>query len=408
MKRNDLNFIPTIVQKTMFYCQNVLPMHFDNTLSLLEMVGALRAKVNEIIKAVNNQNLSIVEFQKLIALKEEEFEKVVNNQLAEVQESWNAFKTDLLADIQAYETQVNTQLSSFASQLVNMSSDLSNFAYQLSQFETQLQAVEARVTTAESDITQLQTETQTNTQNIASNTNRIATAESAIVSQGNVIAQNSSDIEQNTLDIAENATNIQQLQNDFADRVGRIATQGETVVIGEDTYTIGNNAEFFNDYSSPSSNYAIGNYSHAEGRSNKAVGNYSHAEGFNNYAFGSQSSVGGASNETHINSSFVHGVQIIAPENTLSNGGAIVGKFNNYEETGADALFVVGNGNTVTRSNAFIVLESGHIIANGTDILNELAALRGEIELLRNNALNAQPLTEPNNGFIATVSHETF
>lgn len=403
MRKNDLKFIPTIIQKTMYYCQNVLPMAFDNSLSYLEMIGVMRCKINEIIKAINNQNLNITEFEKLIALKEEEFEKVVNNQLAEVQASWTDYKNEIEADISAFKTEITEDISNFASQLNNFASDLSNFSYRLEQLETGLATTNTNVENVENRVETLETNTTTIETNVHNLTNRVTTNESNINTLSGRVSACEQDIEDNTADIAENTAKITALEN--ADRVGRISEEGEQVVIGETTYTIGNNAEYFNDYSNPSSNTAIGNYSHAEGRSSKAVGNNSHVENFNNYAFGSNSHVGGASCESYINGSFVHGIQNIVPENSLSNGGAVIGKFNNYSETNTSTLFVIGNGNENTRSNAFVVLDNGHIIANGIDLLNEIEGLKGEIEILKGNALNANILAEGETGFSETITN---
>lgn len=402
MKKNDLNFIPTIIQKTMYYCQNVLPMVFDNSLSYLEMIGVMRCKINEIIKAINNQNLNITEFEKLIALKEEEFEKVVNNQLAEVQESWKAYKNEIESDISAFKTEITEDISKFASQLNNFASDLSNFSYRLEQLETGLASTNTNVENVENRVETLETSTATTETNVQNLTNRVNTNESNINTLSGRVSTCEQSIEDNTADIAENTAKITALEN--ADRVGRISEEGKQVVIGETTYTVGNNAEYFNDYSKPSSNTAIGNYSHAEGRSSKAVGNNSHVENFNNYAFGSNSHVGGASCESYINDSFVHGIQNIVPENSLSNGGTVIGRFNNYSETDSNALFVIGNGNENKRSNAFVVLDNGHIIANGVDLINEIEALKGEIEILKGNAINVSPLTDNQNGFTETIT----
>ena len=57
---------------------------------------------------------------------------------------------------------------------------------------------------------------------------------------------------------------------------GKTVPQGTSVTIDETTYTVGQGAEIFNDYSY---NYAVGLKSHAEGNGTKAIGMFSHAEG---------------------------------------------------------------------------------------------------------------------------------
>ena len=85
----------------------------------------------------------------------------------------------------------------------------------------------------------------------------------------------SGDVEQ----INTNKTNIETLQTDKADRselVGKNVTGTEYTIDGV-TYTSGEGAEIFNDYTN---NVASGAYSHAEGHKTKAIGNRSHTEGF--------------------------------------------------------------------------------------------------------------------------------
>lgn len=57
---------------------------------------------------------------------------------------------------------------------------------------------------------------------------------------------------------------------------GKTVPQGTSVTIDGTTYTVGQGAEIFNDYSY---NYAVGLKSHAEGNGTKAIGMFSHAEG---------------------------------------------------------------------------------------------------------------------------------
>lgn len=89
---------------------------------------------------------------------------------------------------------------------------------------------------------------------------------------------------------------------------------------------------------------ASGSNSHAEGRDTIASGNHSHAEGYNTEASGFASHASG--------------------EGTKASGRAqtVVGKYNE-EKNGP--LFIVGNGDYTTRSNAFMVAPTGGIEAGG-------------------------------------------
>lgn len=67
---------------------------------------------------------------------------------------------------------------------------------------------------------------------------------------------------------------------------GKTVPQGTSVTIGGTTYTVGEGAEIFNDYTN---NKAVGYRSHAEGALTKAIEAFSHAEGHNTTASGQQS-----------------------------------------------------------------------------------------------------------------------
>lgn len=101
---------------------------------------------------------------------------------------------------------------------------------------------------------------------------------------------------------------------------------------------------------------ASGSISHAEGSGTKAQGLYSHAEGNGTTASGKNSHAGGGS--------------------TIAQGYAqtVIGQFNiaqgtSNSNTSTDYAFIIGNGNSNTRSNALAIKWDGtFVFANGTEI----------------------------------------
>lgn len=111
---------------------------------------------------------------------------------------------------------------------------------------------------------------------------------------------------------------------------------------------------------------ASGSYSHAEGNHTSASAEYAHAEGQYAYAEGYASHAQGASTYAKKTCSFVGGQQSTADANfataiglglnATAEASFVVGKYNQS----SNALFVVGNGSTSGRSNAFTVHTDGH------------------------------------------------
>lgn len=126
---------------------------------------------------------------------------------------------------------------------------------------------------------------------------------------------------------------------------GKTVSAGTQYTIGGTTYTVGNNAEVFNDYSN---NKAIGDYSHAEGVATTASGIFSHTEGSFTIASGE--------------SSHAEGTGTIA----ASNRQHVQGEFN-IEDSNNKFAFIIGNGATDKRSNAFAIDWNGNIYVNNSE-----------------------------------------
>lgn len=143
--------------------------------------------------------------------------------------------------------------------------------------------------------------------------------------------------------------------------------------------------------------YAPGSYSHAEGGQCHALGSYSHAEGDMTHASGSSSHAEGSRTKANDSYSHAEGNGSIASESsahaegsytvasgrashaggygTLANayGQTAIGCYNTESPSQNPSIFIIsqkafliGNGNSVERSDAFRVFFNGNVEAEGT------------------------------------------
>lgn len=127
-------------------CQKIIPLVFDQSYSYYEQLCAFATKLNEIICAVNEQNLTIADFENRISLAFDHYKSEMNLAFAdfqievnqkieefttEIRDEWriyretlnleftelkNAnqqFKTDMQTAWSAYQTQINSTISNF-------------------------------------------------------------------------------------------------------------------------------------------------------------------------------------------------------------------------------------------------------------------------------------------------------
>lgn len=133
-------------------------------------------------------------------------------------------------------------------------------------------------------------------------------------------------------------------------------------------YSLGNRTGTIGNWSvaEGKSTTASGYSSHAEGTTTTASGNYSHAEGVNSVASGSGSHAEGSRAQAIGNGSHAGGTGTIAN----SKSQTVIGE-HNIEDTAGSAstrgnyAFVIGNGSTLTKSNALTVNWEGGISAAG-------------------------------------------
>ena len=146
-----------------------------------------------------------------------------------------------------------------------------------------------------------------------------------------------------TQGIEDNSVVIKEtLDDDLANKLDITAAVGEKDSDG---------GEIFNDYLN---NVATGTNSHAEGSGTTASGYHSHAEGLNTTAAGAGSHTEGYLTATTSAAAYSHagGYGTIAS----AEAQTAIGKYN-AEDT--NALFIVGNGTSSSRSNAFTVKLDG-------------------------------------------------
>jgi hypothetical protein len=142
---------------------------------------------------------------------------------------------------------------------------------------------------------------------------------------------------------------------------------------------------------------AIGGYAHAEGSGTVAIGGYAHAEGFLTTAIGNGSHAEGQQTTAIGFNSHAEGLGTVTNQQYMHATGQynITGSIVNTSY----AYFVVGNGNNVTRSNAFRVSGSGECLAGGT-FTNGGADYAEYFESFDGNAISLGTVVELTGSFI--------
>ena len=148
--------------------------------------------------------------------------------------------------------------------------------------------------------------------------------------------------------------------------------EGNSTASASYSHAEGNSTQANGDYSHAEGNgaRANGNCSHAEGNGTRANGNYSHAEGLSaivsasahySHAEGNSTSAEGSCTHAEGKSTTARGDYSHAQNlGTRAYGEAqtAIGKYNADDTT---SLFIIGNGNSSTRSNALTVSLEGNV-----------------------------------------------
>lgn len=120
---NNIDLKPTEKMEYIhFWCQKVIPLVFDDSLSYYEAICKFMQKLNEVINALNNNAECIDELQgKYIILqnnfdalevKWEEFKTYIENE-------FNTFKTEITTREENFETTINNEFTSFKNYVEN-------------------------------------------------------------------------------------------------------------------------------------------------------------------------------------------------------------------------------------------------------------------------------------------------
>ena len=123
MNNNNINLKPTEKMGYInFWCQKVIPLVFDDSLSYYEAICKFMQKLNEVISALNNNAECIDELQgKYIILqnnfdalevKWEEFKTYIENK-------FNTFKTEITTKEENFETTINNEFTTFKNYVEN-------------------------------------------------------------------------------------------------------------------------------------------------------------------------------------------------------------------------------------------------------------------------------------------------
>ena len=123
MNNNNINLKPTEKMEYInFWCQKVIPLVFDDSLSYYEAICKFMQKLNEVINALNNNAECIDELQgKYIILqrnfdalevKWEEFKTYIENK-------FNTFKTEITTKEENFETTINNEFTTFKNYVEN-------------------------------------------------------------------------------------------------------------------------------------------------------------------------------------------------------------------------------------------------------------------------------------------------
>ena len=129
-----------------------------------------------------------------------------------------------------------------------------------------------------------------------------------------------------------------------------------------------------------STDYKLGTAAFAEGSATKAGGNFSHAEGYKSNASGAYSHAEGRETTASGSVSHAEGTSTVASGirshssgyGTIANGEnqTAIGKYN-VQDNSNEFAFIIGNGTSAARSNAFTVDWNGNAKAGGKKLATE-------------------------------------
>lgn len=94
-----------------YWCQKVIPLVFDDSLSYYEAICKFMQKLNEVISALNNNALCIDELQDKYIILQKNFDTL--------EEEWKAFQTTINERQTEFENNINSEFNSFKTYVEN-------------------------------------------------------------------------------------------------------------------------------------------------------------------------------------------------------------------------------------------------------------------------------------------------
>ena len=192
MNNRNINTLSPFVT----FCQKVLPLAFDESLSYYECLCALRDYIDQMSKSVNNNADAVTELQ----AKYKEFTEYVKNYISDLN----------------VQTEINNKLDEMA-----QDGTLANIINQdiFSELNTKVNANTAKTTELETEVNQIESKVNQNTANITT-------------VQADVL-KNTNDITSLTTKVNQNTSDITQLKKD----VKNVATVKKNILIIGDSYS---------------------------------------------------------------------------------------------------------------------------------------------------------------------------
>lgn len=123
------------------YCMHNIPLEIGDNLSYFETVCAISHKVNELIKAVNSQNLIYIDFAKMVELDIDNFKKYVDNILNNYEDSFKneflQFKEEINNILSEYNTNIDNLITNYNAFKNEITTTLTNFQNTLTERQEQ-------------------------------------------------------------------------------------------------------------------------------------------------------------------------------------------------------------------------------------------------------------------------------
>lgn len=344
---------PEFIRRVQVSCAKVIPLTYDNSLSYYEQICAFSTKLNQVIEAVNSENIAFVEFVNMV-------NEAFDSQWANISAEWSGMFDD-------YKEELTAEWGEYKDEITIMLTDFSNT------FSSQINALDVRVTALEAQPAGGVGET------VESGTfYRIGGTESPTPPEyGDYTTGTNCEIFNGYAAEALNGA-----AGDYSKAEGYFTKAMCNYSHAEGYKTIAAGTSGAAAHAEGSETIATGAAAHAEGSNNRAYGDASHAEGAGNRSTGYGSHCGGLGSTASGDGSFVHGITCEASGNeavalgagTIAQGDyqLVIGCNNVPKDT--NTRFIIGKGfDSENRANALEIDRVGNIYCNGsTTALNDM------------------------------------